>query len=182
MDILPLPGGVFTVFFFAGAAHEVVRRDRVPTISLNHTEQGDRLHARGDADAAFIAYQKIVAIAPDDGITQFKAGLSAFQARRHLEAETVLHALLKRQPKHGRGHFVLGLIALEAGDNLGAVHHAEIAAMRLPRFADAHALLGTALLRTGDKANAVAAYQNALRVDPANASANASLEQLGITR
>lgn len=170
------------VLFVAGVVHEVVRRDRVPTISLNHTEQGDWLYARGNMDDAFIAYKKIAEIAPDDGISRFKAGLSAFQARRYGDAETVLLALIKRQPNHGRGHFILGLVALEEGDNLGAAYHAGIAAKRLPRFADAHALLGTAFLRTGDREKAVAAYRNALRLDPANASARASLQQMGVNR
>lgn len=95
----------------------------------------------------------------------------ALAAGRTEEAERGFRALAKSNPELGGPHANLALILSRAGKNAEAVTELELAVKASPKQPVFHNQLGIAYRQQGQFLKARAAYERALELDPAYASA-----------
>jgi protein O-GlcNAc transferase len=103
--------------------------------------------------------------------------LDLLQLGRRVEAETLLHGILKVQPRHFHALHLLGIIALEKHDADAAVAFLSGAVAENPGAAAAHSNLAVALLARQRPAEALHHCERALAIQPDHAQAFANRGQ-----
>lgn len=148
-----------------------------PGNAFAYTSYGVLLGDRGRRDEAIAMHQRAVAIEPGLAEAWTNLGSTLDDLGRADEARAAYEHALALRP------------SAETYNNLGALdlkaNHPDAAAARFrqaialrPELAAIHENLGLALRAAGDRGGAMAAFETALRLDPALATSRAALEQL----
>ena len=128
----------------------------------------------GNYPAAIRAYQRGLAIEPDNVELLNAVGFSQFQQGNSKEAVVALEKALAIDPKHWKAHNNLALAAIDSGEfEVAEAHYRESLAIK-PQPA-IYNDLGVVLERQGLPDEAVEAYRNAVKLDPKSASAQYNL-------
>jgi serine/threonine-protein kinase len=123
-------------------------------------------------EEAIGCYRAIRVRRPELGVALARA---LVQVGRDEEGETVLRALIRRQPRHPDLHFYLGN-ALSAKRQLDeAIQHYRQALHLDPKLALAHTNLGAALADKGQLDEAIQHHRQAIDIDPKFAKAHNNL-------
>lgn len=129
------------------------------------------LQARGDAQAALVAYRQAVALAPDNVDALSGEGECSLALAAADDARDSFETALAHAPQSARALCGLGRLLREAGDPAGAAARLREAAPH----PDVLFELGLALNRLEDAAGALDAYQRALALEPAHHGAQVNL-------
>ncbi len=128
----------------------------------------------GNYPAAIRAYERGLAIAPDNVELLNAVGFSQFQQGNSKEAVVALEKALTIDPKHWKAHNNLALAAIDSGElEVAEAHYRESLAIK-PQSA-IYNDLGVVLERQGLPDEAVEAYRSAVKLDPKSASAQYNL-------
>lgn len=166
---------------------EIAKRNPV----RGHLEQAmvERIH-RKDMEAAAKAIEAAAAAAPalpaDDIDTRVAVGLQLVALERHVQARDYYAAWMAAQPRQAAPHYFIGRLAAISGQYL------EEGAAGLRRYLDSGLIrhendpedtnawwrLGQIEAKRGAKDAAHAAFNTALRLDPANEEAKKALQAL----
>lgn len=152
-------------------------REAKETTNVDITEQfeaAQRLHRKGELDAAGAAYEKVVAADPSHAEALHMRGVIYLQQGQNEAAAELIGRALALQPS-ATAQNNLGL-ALTSLKKLGAAIQALRRATELdPDRADAWANLANALRRVERNEEAVAAYRRALAIDGERPGTHSSL-------
>ncbi|MBI4862033.1 MAG: tetratricopeptide repeat protein [Candidatus Riflebacteria bacterium] len=144
-----------------------------PTCARARTNLGLALEKQGLYDEAVREYEMALLIMPDDPYTLNNLGTLHFQLGRNQEARRLLARAVARVPGYPEALSNLGAVECELGDLPSALAHIRAALTAKPHHVSALLNLGMVLRRHGKQrhAEAEAAYQEAIRIDPGNATA-----------
>jgi tetratricopeptide (TPR) repeat protein len=136
----------------------------------------------GNYPGAIRAYQRGLAVEPENVELLNSLGFSLFQQGDSQEAVAAFEKALAVDPKHQKAHNNMALASVDLGElEMAEAHYRESLAIE-PQAA-IYSDLGFVLARQGLTEEATEQYQKALALDPKSASANynlgASLVQLG---
>lgn len=134
--------------------------------------------AAGDPGASAEAWERVGALDPYDPEAAYQAGSALASEGRWSEVRARMLQLEAAGSADGRHHLLAGRAALELG-------YRSEARQQLRRAGDielAHTLLGTLAYERGDLDEAAAAFTDALRLNPANFSANLHLGYISYHR
>lgn len=133
--------------------------------------------ARGDTARAEASYRHALRLEPD--LTAAAVGLGRLLERARLDdAIAVLRAARDEAPKEEELALLLAALESRRGDTAGAARTLESLLATRPRNADAWNNLGIARAQLGRREEARAAFQRALAIAPAHASARRNLERI----
>ena len=128
----------------------------------------------GNYPAAVKAYERGLAVEPDNVELLNSLGFALFQQGKSKEAVVALEKALAADPKHWKAHNNLALAAIDSGElEVAEAHYRESLAIK-PQAA-IYNDLGFVLEREGLPEEAAEAYRKALKLDPASASAHYNL-------
>jgi Flp pilus assembly protein TadD len=128
----------------------------------------------GNYPAAIRAYQRGLAIDPQNVELLNAVGFSQFQQGNSKEAVVALEKALSIDPKHWKAHNNLALAAIDSGElEVAEAHYRESLAIK-PQPA-IYNDLGVVLERQGLPDEALDAYRSAVKLDPRSASAQYNL-------
>jgi Flp pilus assembly protein TadD len=128
----------------------------------------------GNYPAAIRAYQRGLAIDPQNVELLNAVGFSQFQQGNSKEAVVALEQALSIDPKHWKAHNNLALAAIDSGElEVAEAHYRESLAIK-PQPA-IYNDLGVVLERQGLPDEALEAYRSAVKLDPRSASAQYNL-------
>jgi Flp pilus assembly protein TadD len=128
----------------------------------------------GNYPAAIRAYQRGLAIDPQNVELLNAVGFSQFQQGNSKEAVVALEQALSIDPKHWKAHNNLALAAIDSGElEVAEAHYRESLAIK-PQPA-IYNDLGVVLERQGLPDEALDAYRSAVKLDPRSASAQYNL-------
>jgi tetratricopeptide (TPR) repeat protein len=128
----------------------------------------------GNYPGAVRAYQRGLAVEPENAELLNSLGFALFQQGKSQEAIAALEKALEADPKHWKAHNNMALAAIDAGElELAEAHYRESLAIE-PQAA-IHNDLGYVLERQGMIEEAVEQYRKSLELDPASASARTNL-------
>ena len=128
----------------------------------------------GNYPGAVRAYQRGLAVAPENVELLNSLGFALFQQGKSEEAVVALEKALAVDPKHWKSHNNLALAAIDLGElEVAEAHYRESLAIK-PQPA-IYNDLGFVLERQGLPDEAAEAYRKALELDPKSASAHYNL-------
>ncbi len=128
----------------------------------------------GNYPGAVRAYQRGLAVAPDNVELLNAMGFALFQQGKSEEAVVALEKALAIDPKHWKAHNNLALASIDLGElEVAEAHYRESLAIK-PQ-PEIYNDLGFVLEREGMSEEATEAYRKALELDPGSASANYNL-------
>jgi Flp pilus assembly protein TadD len=128
----------------------------------------------GNYPAAVKAYERGLAVEPQNVELLNSLGFALFQQGKSQEAVVALEKALEVDPKHWKAHNNLALASIDLGElEVAEAHFRESLAIR-PQPA-IYNDLGFVLEREGLPDEAVAMYRKAVKLDPKSASANYNL-------
>lgn len=131
-------------------------------------EYGDALDGAKRTPEALAAYERAVALAPDDSNTRYGLGYLYWKLYRYPEAERELKEVLRRNAKDARAAFTLGDLYLTRGtkdDAAKALPLLEQALKSYPNEFDTHFALGRALLILDETPRAIEHLRAAVKLD-----------------
>lgn len=166
----------------AATALVLARRVRPSDVELM-SELGTVRLAQGDAGAAVTLFRSVLAARPDDLAALHDLAGACLQAGETRAAVRYLEALTVAEPAVSSRWLELALARIELGAHAQAAADARRAA-ELAASDDVRPLLalGDALRLSSDPAGARAAYEDAVRRDPASIRARRALEALDATQ
>jgi Flp pilus assembly protein TadD len=128
----------------------------------------------GNYPAAVKAYERGLAVEPNNVELLNSLGFALFQQGKSQEAVVALAKALAVDPKHWKAHNNMGLAAIDIGEfELAEAHYRESLAIKpQPTIYND---LGFVLERQGLTDEATEAYRKAIKLDPKSASANYNL-------
>jgi putative PEP-CTERM system TPR-repeat lipoprotein len=118
----------------------------------------------------------------DDPSLRALLGMSMVGAGRYAPAAAELEATLKQDPKQLPAGISLVNLYVASGQGANAVRVAELLVKQQPNSAGVANLMGTAQLTRGDMKAARAAFERALKLDPALGEAQLNLARLDISQ
>ena len=128
----------------------------------------------GNYPAAVRAYERGLAVAPDNVELLNSLGFALFQQGKSQDAIVALEKAVAVDPKHAKSHNNLALAAIDLGElELAEAHYRESLAIE-PQAA-IYNDLGFVLERQGLADEAATSYRKALELDPKSASAHYNL-------
>jgi Flp pilus assembly protein TadD len=128
----------------------------------------------GNYPGAVRAYERGLAVAPDNVELLNAMGFALFQQGKSKEAVVALDKALAIDPKHWKAHNNMALASIDLGElELAEAHYRESLAIK-PQ-PEIYSDLGFVLEREGMPGEAVEAYRKALELDPQSAAANYNL-------
>jgi Flp pilus assembly protein TadD/Tol biopolymer transport system component len=128
----------------------------------------------GNYPAAVKAYDRGLAVEPDNVELLNSLGFALFQDGKSREAVVALERAIAIDPKHWKSHNNLALASIDLGElELAEAHYRESLAIR-PQPA-IYNDLGFVLERMGMPEDAAAAYRAALKLDPKSSAAHTNL-------
>ncbi len=148
-------------FVVTGFASRAYHRERT-TLGAQHFEQGQRLEAKGDTEAALEQFRKSLFFWPDKTEYRLSLATALLEAGRLNEAESHLEQLLQENPTSGPINLLLGHIALQRGQLKQATEYYQRAVYEywpesdLPQRRKARWELANLFNRTGNRTGFVA--------------------------
>jgi Flp pilus assembly protein TadD/dipeptidyl aminopeptidase/acylaminoacyl peptidase len=128
----------------------------------------------GNYPGAVRAYERGLAVEPDNVELLNSLGFALFQQGKSKEAVVALEKALAADPKHWKAHNNMALAAIDLGEfEVAEAHYRESLAIK-PQPA-IYNDLGFALERQGLTEEATEAYRKAIKLDPKSASAHYNL-------
>jgi Flp pilus assembly protein TadD len=129
----------------------------------------------GNYPAAVRAYERGLAVEPNNVELLNSLGFAQFQQGKSQEAVAALEKAVTIDPKHAKSHNNLALAYIDVGElELAEAHYRESLAIE-PRAAAIHNDLGVVLERQGLLEEARRSFQEAVTLDPKSASAHYNL-------
>jgi tetratricopeptide (TPR) repeat protein len=154
------------------AGREAALRDRW---SLALGWAGDRLAARGELDAALVAYRRALEVTPNNARLLLNLANAERDAGRVSAAVAAYRRSLAVEPSQSLAYVNLGIARAAAGDTSGAVAAWETG-IRVNRFDPLpHFNLANIRLLRGETAAAIDSYRAALTLDPGLIAAHLNL-------
>lgn len=154
-----------------------VLEKRTPDLADVHFEKGRMLARLGRHGEAEQAFERYVALAPDDPEGAFELARSLLAAGQAGRAREVLLQMIEQFPEQGQGYLLLGTIQLNADQLPEAWSSLERARALLTTNAEVPNLLGIVKAQQGEMAAAIDLFQQALALDPAYESARLNLQR-----
>jgi Flp pilus assembly protein TadD len=128
----------------------------------------------GNYPAAVMAYERGLAVAPENVELLNSLGFALFQQGKSKEAVVALEKAVAVDPKHWKSHNNLALAAIDIGElEVAEAHYRDSLALK-PQPA-IYNDLGVVLERQGLPDEAAEAYRKAVQLDPKSASAHLNL-------
>jgi protein O-GlcNAc transferase len=143
--------------------------------ALIHRMLGMAYRRLGRNDEARAAFERSLALAPDDGDTLLHAAVNALALRDPPAARDYAERALSLKPDSVGGLWVLADAAAEGGSHDEAVDLYRRAIALDPNTAALHINLGHSLTRLGRPTEAVAALEHALSLSPSDVQAHLNL-------
>jgi Flp pilus assembly protein TadD len=139
-----------------------------------HGEYAAALERLGRNGEAFTEYRTAVALSPKAARVHYNFGMFLAQQRRLDEAIPEFEQALKHNRNLPHAHYYLGRALFQRGDLHGAkTHYIETA--QLDPTAPVHNSLGVIYMRLGQASQAIEEFNEALRLNPADADAAENL-------
>ena len=151
---------------------------RNPGSWLAHNNFGNMLLEKGEADEAFLHFERALEINPNSPEAHNNLGNSLRQLGRLDESLRHLEKAVELDPSYAEGHNNLGTTFSRLRKRDLAIAHYLRALELDPRYAEAHNNLANALLETGRTNEALAHFKSALEINPAYAVAHYNLANL----
>lgn len=129
---------------------------------------------RKDFATAATAYQKYLAIKPDEPAVHFDLGYAYSELGRTADSRKEFQKTIDLDPKMSEAYVSLGLTFIGADPASAVAPFTKLIELQ-PGEARSHFLLGFALERSGKTADAISRYQEALKIDPKDFDAHFSL-------
>jgi len=137
------------------------------TESYRLTDLARELGQQGRHEEAIQAWQRVLALQPDDAGAESNLGVALAKAHREREAVAHLEKALTLNPIDALAHSNLGGVLAGLGEIDAAIAHFRKALAIAPNSASAHYNLGMALYTgRGDAIGALAQWRAVLRLDP----------------
>lgn len=133
--------------------------------------RGARAMAEGRNDEAIAAFQKGVALDPNEPALRHKLATAQALKGDLSTALTTMRETVRRSPTFVKGFYSLGLLYLQANDLPHAAAAFQDALRVEPSYVEPRLQLAHLLRRTGQSAAALAHYQQVLALDPRVADA-----------
>lgn len=133
------------------------------------------LLATGEIDAAVVAFEAALALAPAQPAIFANYGRGLRRYGRRAEAGAVWRRMARALPGDATARVEAGLAVLEAGDATAAVAHLREATRLAPNVVRAWHALGNALREADALAEADEVFHHAIALDPGNAALWANL-------
>jgi tetratricopeptide (TPR) repeat protein len=128
--------------------------------------RGARAMSEGRYDEAIAAFQKGVALDPNEPALRHKLA-TALALRGNLAgALDAMRETVRRSPEFAKGHYSLGLLYLQAGDYRHAAASFADALRVEPAYVEPRLQLAHLLRRTGQSSASLAHYRQILELDP----------------
>lgn len=132
----------------------------------------------GNYPAAVKAYQRGLAVDPENVELLNSLGFALFQQGKSREAVVALEKAIAVDPKHWKSHNNLALASIDLGElEMAEAHFRESLAIKAQP--EIYNDLGFVLERQGLTEEAVRAYRKAIELDPKSSAARANLDRLG---
>jgi Tfp pilus assembly protein PilF len=160
--------GLLAVVLLTGCAGHEDARTRVRESDGHYKEGVSFLET--DQQRAFVAFQKAIALNPDNFDAHYALGSIYFKRKEFIEAEREFRAAAELNPNDGETLNYLGRSLMLQGRRPEAIEVLK-KVTTLPFYGKpdiAFTDLGSVLESEGDIAGAVEAYKSALRTDPPN--------------
>jgi Flp pilus assembly protein TadD len=129
------------------------------------------LRTRGETQAALGLFRQAVALQPGSAVARQHLAAALKDAGATSEALAEIRRALELDPGHVASGSLLGLLLVQAGRPAEAIPHLAHYTERRPDDPRGFNNLGVALAKAGRRSEARAAFQQALRLDPAHAGA-----------
>jgi len=145
-----------------------------PRNGESHSDYGYVLERLGRKDEAIAEYERGTQLNPKSGKVHYNYAMFLALNGKLDQAIAEFQMVLKHNPNHPEAHYHLGLALFAKGDLEGAkIHYLETA--RLDPKAPVHNNLGVVYMRLGQTSEAIAQFNEALRLQPDNATAAENL-------
>jgi len=129
---------------------------------------------RKDFAAAAGAYQKYLALKPDEPTVHYDLGFADAALGRTADSRVEFQKAIALDPKMSEAYLSLGLSYVDSDPASAVAPFTKLVELQ-PDEAHSHFLLGLALERTGKSADAIAQYQDAVASDPKDFDAHFAL-------
>jgi superkiller protein 3 len=150
-----------------------------PDNAMAHNNLGSALKAQGRLDEAIISFREALGLQPRYINAHRNLGIALQAAGRLDEAIASFREAVDLNPNFGCAYNNLGIALFRKGELDRAVAACKEGVRLGPaNHSDHHVALGDSLAATGEPAEAVACYDQALRVKPDDAAAQANLAWL----
>jgi Flp pilus assembly protein TadD len=137
------------------------------TESYRLTDLARELGQQGRHEEAIQAWQRVLALQPEDASAESNLGVALAKTHREREAVAHLEKALALNPRDALAHSNLGGVLAGLGEIELAITHFRQALELAPDSASAHYNLGVALYTgRGDAAGALSEWRAALQLDP----------------
>lgn len=151
-----------------------------PTLGLPHMRIGMIEQQRGRQDAAVVAYQRAVALDPQQATALNNLAAIATERKQDLkQAEGWAQRAVALNPRAAQFHDTLGGVQRAQGNRQAALKSFQTAARLAPKDPEILFHLGQAWVDTGDKAQARKALQDALALSSSFPGAAQARQLLG---
>ena len=130
-----------------------------PQLPLFHRSLGDLLQAHKDHPAAISAYEKSLALSPDDADTLLNMGNALKESGDPEGAMDCYRQILEQHPDHPKAILNIGKSIYDQGDIVSSIKYYDKAIKLKPEYAEAQFNRSVALLLSGDYANGWPAYE-----------------------
>jgi Tfp pilus assembly protein PilF len=140
--------------------------------------EGNICLQRGDYTGARRAFERLLAVEPDDYTAHYNLGILSAKDRDWEQAAIQLRAASHIDPNAADAYSALGGVGLQRGDLSGAADALRKAIRLRPKFASAHYNLGLVLVKQQKRAEAANEFREALEADPQFTPARTALDRL----
>ena len=152
--------------------------DRNPEAWGAHDNLGEIYLKVNQPEQAKEQFDAVIRLKPELAPPYVNLATALLQMGRIPDATEALQQSLERDPDAPEANNNMALLLDQVGHTDEAINRLKRALIRRPLYLDAHNNLGHVLLRTGRTAEAIEQFQLALKIDPSNATALASLAGL----
>ena len=125
-------------------------------------EEGKRLSLAGDHPQAALAFERVLALEPDNAEAHFRLGLAARDQQQLERAAAAYRRAIELRPAYIEAHNNLGSVLQMLGRNEEALEAYRRAVALAPDFAQPYLNLGRLCAAGGDRDNAAATFQQAI--------------------
>jgi tetratricopeptide (TPR) repeat protein len=119
-----------------------------------------------DFPAAIAAFQKGLALAPEDTSLRYWLGAALYASGDADGALQEFSGVVRRDPDHAKAHFSLGAIYDARGQRAKAIAEYQAAVRADPNLPESRLRLAEALRASGQRAPSVEQYEAAVKLDP----------------
>lgn len=149
-----------------------------PQLHTVYMQIGNSYLEMGDQDKAIEAYQKFLAVEPNNADAKTRLAMLQLQKHNTEEAKKLLTGVDLSTIKNPSVLFNIGVGFYNAGDSQSAIQYWEKTIALNPKMTEAYFQLALAYYANKDMAKAKTAFQKVIELDPSSENAKMSQEML----